>query len=147
MKNDNWSASERKVHVSSRLPPCPATDFVAPDIKRVATEIKADSEEFVPEYGPGENAAVLLANIPSGFVSFSSGSSETIDCGFSIKVPAGYKVVAQSDIPSLFFKLADSERLKVNAFNTTSSKLVLAHKQAIGRIWIEPVYLFEWRMK
>lgn len=146
MKNDNWSVSESRVKVSSRLPPCPATSFTAPEIKSVAIEIDADDHDFIPTYPSGENAADLLANIPNGEVSLSSGSSEIVDCGFSMKIPAGYKCSVSSVIPNLFMNFLDSDRVEVRAFNA-GDETVLHHKQIIGKIWVEPVYLFEWRMR
>jgi hypothetical protein len=146
MRNGNWSTSENKALVSSCLPPCPANGFIAPDLKKVATEIRADDEDFLPEYGRGENAAELLANIPEGKMSIASGMCEIVDCGFSLKIPAGYKCAVSSNIPSLFLSLIGSERIRLNVFNA-GDHMVLQHKQSIGKIWIEPVYLFEWITK
>lgn len=146
MRNDNWATASDKVHVSSKLPHCPATDFVVANIKKIPTDIKADDEDFIPEYSPGENFARLLANLPDGELSLASGSCEILDCGFCMKLQPGYKAVVSSDIPNLFLNLSESSRFKVTVFNA-GKKTVLRHKQIIGKIWVEPVYLFEWNLR
>lgn len=146
MRSDNWKIEKPSIKISAKLPPSPASDYVQPDIRKVAVEITSDDDEFVPSYSPGCNFAVLLANLPDGDMDLISGSSTLIDCGFSLKVPPGYRVNISSIVSGLFMNTTDSERFKVNVLNV-GGNLRLCNKQEIARIWIEPVYTFEWVMR
>lgn len=145
MKNEKWATEPNRIHVSSKLPNSPATGYLRPDIKKIAVTIKTDDDDFIPQYNLDKNKADLLANL-SSTLQMPTGSCEIIDCGITIEVPIGYKICVSSDIPSLFLNLVDSNRIKVNVLNS-GKKLILKHKQVIGKIWIEPVYFFEWIMK
>lgn len=146
MRSDNWKIEKPNMKISAKLPASPAKDYVRPEIRKVAVEIVSDEEEFIPAYAHGCNSAYLLANLTVGELDLISGSSTLIDCGFSLKVPPGYRVEIASSISGLFLSRCDSERMKVNAINV-GENLTLHHKQEIARIWIEPVYIFEWVTK
>lgn len=142
----HWSTDDKtRPIVKSKLPNSPATGYVRPEILKIAVEIKADSDDFIPQYDHGCNEANLIANIPfgNGEIVLKEDNSEIIDCGFQIKLPVGYRCKISSSIPGIFLELVNSNRLKVNAFNF-SEKVVLHHLQKIGTIWIEPIYLFDW---
>jgi hypothetical protein len=146
MKNEYWSnENKNKIYVSSKLPPNSAVGYVKPELKKVATKIKADNNEFIPTYS-SKNEADLFINLPSETLLMTTGSSEVIDCGFELEIPNGYKLCVSSQICGLFLNLIDSKRIKVNASNF-GKKLILKHKQVIGKIWIEPVYFFDWITK
>lgn len=145
MKNENWSTKEQKIFVSSRLPQSPATGYVKPELKKVAVKIKPDSEDFVPKYSD-KNVADLVANLNFENLELTSGSHEIIDCGIELEIPAGYKCCVSSCIQGLFLNLIEGSRIKVVALNC-GKKLILKNKQVIGKIWIEPVYFFEWITK
>lgn len=142
---DNWTTIDTKAFVSSKLPKSPATDYVRPEIKKIATIISSDHEDFTPVYSEDKNEADLFSNIPKGLV-FSKGAQHVIDCGFSLEVPHGYKICVSSTISGLFLNLIDSNRIRVNVINF-GEEVMLQHKQKIGKIWIEPVYFFEWITK
>jgi len=145
MKNEYWATKSSSIQVSSKLPASPATGYSRPEINKVAVSIDFDDEDFVPIYSEGSSADVL-ANLPSGDLVLPHGGSEIVDCGISLKMPAGYKVCASSSIPGVFLSLMDAKRIKLNAFNA-GEKVILRHKQKIAKIWIEPVYFFEWITK
>jgi hypothetical protein len=145
MKNEYWSTKGSAAHVSSKLPASPASGYSRPEINKVAVSIDFDDEDFVPNYSEGSSAD-LLANLPSGDLALPPGGSEVVDCGVSLKIPAGYRICVSSSIPGVFFNLIDSKRLKLNVFNA-GEKAILRHKQNIAKIWIEPVYFFEWITK
>lgn len=142
----NWSLNESKVFVSSRLPNSPATGYNKPDFKKIAVSISSDNEDFIPSYENCEYAAILIANIPNKKLILSKNSQAVIDCGFSLEVPAGYKVCASSFISSIYLNLVESSRIQVSVLNL-GEELILLHKQKIGKIWIEPIYFFEWITK
>ena len=145
MKNEYWSSKGSAAHVSSKLPSSPATGYSRPEINKVAVSIEFDDEDFAPNYSEGSSADIF-ANLPSGDLFLTPGASEVVDCGVSLKIPAGYRICVSSSIPGTFFNLIDSKRLKLNVFNA-GEKATLRHKQNIGKIWIEPVYFFEWITK
>ena len=144
MKNEYWS-TKTSAYVSSRLPPSPAIGYSRPEINNVAVSIDFDDEDFVPIYSEG-SCADILANLPSGDLFLPHGGSEVVDCGVSIEIPAGYRMCVSSSTPGVFFTLVESKRLKINAFNA-GVEATLCHKQKIGKIWIEPVYFFDWITK
>ena len=148
MKNDYWSTSKSisKIEVSSRLPKSPAFGYFNPDMRKVSVVVENDEEDFIPAYSSGSDYADLLANIPEGELNFPEGSFKIIDCGVGLELPAGYRCRVSSHISNLFVELTDSKRLKLKVFNA-GEKVRLIHKQKIAKIWVEPVYLFEWITK
>ena len=141
---DIWSSKKPKVFVSPRLPKSPAEGYEKPEINKVAVRISSDEDDFIPAY-TDFNCADLIANLPNNLF-LSHGSCEIIDCGFSLEIPSGYKVCASSSISNIFLNIVDSNRIKVNVLNL-GKELILQHKQKIGKIWIEPVYFFDWITK
>lgn len=146
MRNENWSTSKSKIYVSSRLPPNPASGYAKPDIRKVAVEVECDDDDFVPAYDPGCDYANLIANIPSGSVRIAGGGTVVVDCGISLDMPAGYRCRVSGSTPGLFLELVDAKRIKVHAFNA-GDEVILQDRQIIGKIWVEPVYIFEWITK
>lgn len=145
MKNDKWSTKKSQIQVFSKLPPNPAVGYVKPEIKKVAVKIKADSEDFIPVYSD-KNVADLFVNLSSESLEMTTGSSEEVDCGFELEMPNGYKLCISSCVPGLFLNLFDSNRVRLNILNF-GKKTILKNKQLIGKIWIEPVYFFDWITK
>jgi len=142
-KNDYW-ASESRVKVSSKLPKSPAAGYLAPDIKKVAVQIESDEDDFMPRYSLEDaGRADLVVNIPSGEILFSEGGSDILDCGFSLEIPAGYRLCVSSSVHGFFMELVDSKRIKIKAFNS-GEECTLRHKQKVAKMWIEPIYFFEW---
>lgn len=144
--SDKWSSTEPRVYVSSRLPKSPAIGYHEPDLKIISVHISADEEEFIPVYSEDKTCADLLVNLPNRDLILPFGSSEIVDCGFNVEVPPGYRICVSSFISNIFLNLIDSTRIKVNVLNL-GKELILQHKQKIGKIWIEPVYFFDWIMK
>lgn len=140
-----WSSNESLVRVSSKLPSTPAMGYIKPDLRKVAVEILSDEEDFIPKYSDN-NTADLFASLKNGDLRLATGSSDLVDCGFSIEIPAGYRICVESCISNVFLNLIESNRIKVNIFNF-GKELILQNKKKIGKIWIEPVYFFEWITK
>jgi hypothetical protein len=143
VEEDNW-ASPEKAKVVAKLPQTPAKGYFNPEIKSVSVELKADEDCFTPVYDKRGHSAKVFANIQDGFLPLPGGSTEKIDCGISLKFPISYKLGVVSEIPGLFLTIDNGERLVLTAFNA-GDDLTLSHKQIVGSIFIEPVYLFEWK--
>ena len=144
MSKERWK-SERKnpaVSVRPKLPHSPAKDYFFTDMKQVGVEVVSDEPDFNPLFVDGSSLAEVFFNSPSENLLLTSNSSSIVDCGFSIKIPPGYRCRAESINPSLFITTVDSSRFKLNIFNA-GEELRLIHKQKVARIWIEPMYLFE----
>lgn len=123
-------------------PRSPAFDYFNPDIRKVAVEVVSDGSDFTPSCEGSSCVSEVFANIPSG-LDLVHNSSCVVDCGFSMKLPAGYKCRVESLNPSLFLSVVDCQRFKLNVFNAGDT-VRLKDRQKIAKIWVEPVYLFEW---
>ena len=141
-----WSCNVAKVQVSSKLPSSPAVGYSRPEIRSVATEIECDDDDFMPLYSCDPNCASLRINIPEGEVVLPHQGSYEADCGVSINIPAGYKCSISSSIAGLIMNLKDSKRIRISILNT-AEKMILKNKQNIAKIWVEPVYFFDWTRK
>lgn len=139
--NNGWS-EKNNIHPSVvPLPPSNvAKNYFQPNIKQVGVKISADEPDFIPQHENGSDFAFVFANIPSDIL-LSENSYFTMDFGFDLEIPSGYRCRAESLIPSIFVSSLDSKRFKLNLFNA-GKKTVLFHKQKVAKIWIEPVYLF-----
>lgn len=151
-----WSEKKNK-NISPLLPPSPANNYFKPNIIKIATNIKADSEDFIPKYQTdGSVCADLLANLnEEESLVIASNECVLIDCGFSMEIPNGYKacIAARSGWASKGLIVnngpgqIDSDyrgRIKICVTNISDNLLVVKHKERIGQIWIEPVYFFDW---
>lgn len=136
-KPKNKAASIRPL-----LPRSPAVEYSSPTLHQVAVEVASDEKYFLPSCEGASCISEVCANIPSNLV-LSQNSSCVVDCGFSMKLPAGYKCRAESLNPSLFVSIVECPRFKLNVFNVGET-VRLIDRQKIAKIWIEPVYLFEW---
>lgn len=147
---------EKKNHVKPLLPSSPANNYFKPNLIKIVTNIKADSDEFIPKYQTENSVcADLLANLKEDNLAMASGECVLIDCGFSMEIPNGYKacIAARSGWASkgLIVNNApgqiDSDyrgRIKICVTNISENLIVIKNKERIGQIWIEPVYFFDW---
>jgi len=140
VKNCNWSSDDPRILVSSRLPKSPAMDYVRPEIRKVAANISADDDFFLPRCSSPDGRAEVFANV-SESIELEHGAMTVVDCGFEMTLPAGYRISACGISERLFVSLLDSKRIKVSVFNS-GDKCVLQDRQTIAKIWIEPVYFF-----
>lgn len=143
MRDDGWRRESPIPRATPRPARSPASDYARPQVERVALAIKSDSDEFRPSPCDSDGSSTILANIPQGEISMSEGAVATIDCGFSIEVPMGYRCRVSSLVPGVFIDTVESKRFKVSAVNL-GSETILRHGEPIGRLWVEPVHFFEW---
>lgn len=115
-------------------------DYVRPEIKKVATDIRADDPFFFPKCSSSDGTAEVFANIAEP-IELEHGAMSVVDCGFEMVLPAGYRISARGVSDRLFVFLADTKRIKVSIFNA-GDKCMLHNNQPVAKIWIEPIYFF-----
>lgn len=153
--NDHWSENN-KIKVSSKLPECPASNYYKPNIIKVLTKISVDGDYFTPKYSsPDSSCADLFANITNKeSIGICSSGTEVIDCGFSICISNGYKACVGLDsywcdkglilMGHDQINSTENHRVKLNVLNISDKMVIINNKDKIGKIWIEPIYFFEW---
>lgn len=146
MRDDNWRLESPLPRAVPKLPGCSAKGYSSPEVKTVAVSIESDEEEFMPRPCGSDGGCAIRSNIPSGSLVMSEGATAVIDCGFSMALPQGYRCRMSSSISGLALESVDSKRFKVNAINL-GGETILHDRDTIGRIWVEPVYFFEWITK
>lgn len=143
MRNDNWEVKPPRLKVAPKIQGTPAKNYFGPSISKVPVVLEADSDEFRPAGVFPDGSAEIFANIPSGGITLPRGGQEVVDCGFSVVLPAGFRCVVTSSVPGVLIDLIDCKRFKVTAINL-GGETNLKHGEPIGRIKVEPIYLFEW---
>ncbi|RDJ35249.1 MAG: hypothetical protein DWQ19_10570 [Crenarchaeota archaeon] len=137
----------------------PAANYSKPELYTVATEIKAENEDFLPT-NIGDYALVK-ANISDSDDSLAGlkkrlnhRATYVVDCGFTMKLPAGYKVRAEASKKwaqrGLFVanSYLEEDQLKLVVINIGhETPMLIEHKDSVAQIWVEPVYLFDWKLK
>jgi hypothetical protein len=137
-----------------------ASKYITPNVYSVAAEISADEKEFLPVSEPGSCFSQVRVIVPAlnhlGDQSFRLNHrvTEVFDCGFKIKLPAGFKIRAEarSDWACRGLLVSNAyledEGLKLVVTNIgQETPLVIPHKANIAYIWAEPVYFFDWTVK
>lgn len=155
MKEANYWKEKEKNKVNCKLPPCSAKDYFQPIVNKVSTKIECDDDFFIPKY---LNSKAVSADV---FVNCENKTTLaihhqgfcSIDCGFSLEVQKGYKVCVELDsfwtnkglilVGNKSYS-GDFEKIKINVYNLGEKQIVINHKDKIAKIWIEPVYFFEW---
>jgi dUTPase len=151
MKNNYWKEN-KKNFVNSKLPVCSANNYYKPNIQKISTEIFSDDDAFVPVYSNSFEADFYI-NIYESKISINNLGVATVDCGFSVKIPMGYKMCFSLDenwsSKGLFIsghgniEPNEKSRVKINLINF-GNMIVMNHGEKLGTTWIEPVYFFEW---
>lgn len=155
-KNNYWSEKKESIRVNCKLPDCSASKYYKPEINSVFTKIESDDIYFIPKYeNSTSSCADIFANIPDKSCSAVAQFSHClIDCGFSIKISSGYKICFELDplwsnkglmlVGSSYIDPDILQRLKLNVLNLGQNQIIINNKDKIGKIWIEPIYFFDW---
>lgn len=133
----------------------PATDYFQPNIFRVATSVDPDIPEFKPlSQEGGKYCEVFLNTLARSMnqVQLNHRTTEVLDFGCKIDLPPGYKIsgnvhpkYSALGLVCCSVYLDDEKRLKFVVTNSgKQTPIILTEKEAVGRIWIEPVYYFDW---
>ncbi len=155
MKETNYWKEENKNKANSKLPSCSAKDYYQPILNKVSTKIKAEDSYFLPKYCSSNSiyADIFVNHFDRSFAIQHLGVCD-IDCGFSIEISKGYKICVELDpiwmskglviVSEKSFFPNDLDKIKITVYNMGNKQVVINHKDKIARIWVEPVYFFEW---
>lgn len=143
MRNDGWKVEKQGPTVAPKIASTPAKNYSRPEISKVSVFLEVDSPEFAPSSNGLDGSALIFANIPDGTLVLPRGGTKVVDCGFTVSVPAGYRCRVSSNLHGVILEAVDSKRFKVNVINL-GDETTLNNRDAIGRLWVEPVYFFEW---
>lgn len=148
---------EKTVLASPIMERTPAADYAEPSLTKVATNIVAEDESFIPkESFPGSPAVDLKANLKANDglnprVSLSHRSTAVVDCGFKLTLPPGYRAYVQPKknlaerglmVASTYFE-RESE-VKVTVINIGREILYIEPGQIFAEMTVQPVYAFRW---
>lgn len=120
-----------------------------PPLQKVATEIKADEPQFVPESNEQNTAVILKSKNPA---TLPHRSTTTVDCGFSMKLQPGWKTVV-SALPYWANKglivtnsgvYINEGRVLIYVTNVGKEIISIRAGDEIAQMIIEPSYLFDW---
>lgn len=146
MRDDGWGRESPLPRVRPKASRSPATEYTRPRIERVALALRSDSDEFRPAACDSEGRSTFVANIPNGELRMPEMGSAVVDCGFGIEVPMGYRAMASSIVPGVVLEIVESKRFKVSVVNLRG-ETILRHGEPIGRLWVEPIYFFDWETR
>ena len=159
MKETNyWVDDKNKIKAKAKIPGCSAANYYCPPINKISTDINFEDDFFIPKYSKGSSCADIFTFLPDDnkkSIGICKSGQFTIDCGFSIKIANGYKACFSLDDSLLnkgliingFNQIDSTEnhtRVKINVLNIGEKILILSHKDKVGKIWIEPIYFFDW---
>jgi len=145
---------EEKICVQATpiMPESSAKNYVQPSFSKVAMEIEAEDETFIPEISEDGSAKLRadLSDYEREFVSLAYRTTVEIDCGFSVDIPSGYRAVVNS-IPSMASRglvVTNSPnvegRVKVYLTNVGKQIVTVSHGDTFAQMTLHPVYGFEW---
>jgi dUTPase len=130
--------------------------YTAPNLFSIATEISSEESIFIPVYKE-TNVADVRVVVPAlnhqgvQAVRLNHRTVQVLDCGFTIKVPAGFKVKAEAKKAwanrglLITHAFIEDDRLKLMLTNIgQETPLVISHQESVAQIWLEPVYFFDW---
>lgn len=136
-----------------------AKDYTAPNLFKIAVEILADDPEWMPVYTDPNWADVkvivpVLNHQGVQALRLNHRTTETLDCGFTLKIPAGFRLIwgtkPRWTRRGLLVSDAylENDRLKLMITNIGhETPLIIDHKEIIAHIGLAPVYFFDWNQK
>ncbi len=137
-----------KGSIISKLPECPAKDYDTPSLNKVVTKLKVSDPKYHPQY-VGESV-MLYAKLPNGRLSMSHRSLVTVDCGFEMDLPSGYRVDV-TICPRLGGKgmivpssSLDGKEVSVTVLNCGREIVVINDGDCFAQMTLRRVCLFDW---
>jgi dUTPase len=125
-----------------------AKGYVQPFLHKVATKVVVDEETFMPTYmGDSPTVSIRAKLVESARLPHRA--MQTIDCGFSMELPPGYKAVFEAAV-SLKTKgmfVVDStfkDRVTVTVLNAGREIVPINNGDVVAEMSVQPIYLFDW---
>ena len=157
-ETNNWVDTKNKIKAKAKIPGCSAANYYCPPISKISTNINFEDDFFIPKYSKDSSCADLFVYMPENnknSIGIGKSGQFTVDCGFSLKIAGGYKACFSLDSSLLNKGLIingfnqidstnDNTRVKINVLNIGEKILILNYKDKVGKIWIEPIYFFDW---
>jgi dUTPase len=138
----------KKAHCCARVKDSPVKDYVEPYLHKVATKIVVDEKEFMPVY-LGNSPTVSIKAKLSETVRMPNRAIQTIDCGFSMEMPPGYKAVFEASdvlkskgvfVVSGVYK----DRVSVTVLNSGREIIQIENGDVVAEMSVQPVFIFDW---
>ena len=137
-----------------------ATEYYCPSLNSIVTQVEAIEPDFLPVYNEPNFADVkvlvpLLDNLSKvQQIRLNHRLTMVVDCGVKLTIPAGYQLRGQAKpnwaARGLYVSqayLTEDKSLKLIICNIgMENPLSITHKSVIAHIWLEPVYLFDWKL-
>jgi dUTPase len=140
----------KKASCCARVPDSAAKGYVQSFLHKVATNIVVDEEAFMPTY-MGDSPTVSIRAKLDGPTRLPHRAMQTIDCGFSMELPPGYKAVFEAAVSlkakGMFVVDSTSNRVTVTVLNAGREIVPISNGDVVAEMSIQPVYLFDWMVK
>ena len=132
----------------------PAIKYTTPNVYSVSAKITADDPDFLPsiraESQYSDVKVVVDTVVGNTTYKLNHRCSVVVDCGFKIKLPAGFQIKAEANRTwaqrGLFVAHAylEDDSLKLVLINIgQETPLAISHKMVVAQIWAEPAYFFD----
>ena len=143
---------EKTIVASPIMERTPAADYAEPKLTKVASNISAKDDSFIPKPSfPGSPSVDLVANIEGERIQLSHRSVVTVDCGFQFTLPSGYRayVNAKEDLAKrglcVSHRYFEGESdVKVTVTNIGKEILYIEPGQVFAEMVVQPVYQLNW---
>ena len=138
----------KKASCCVKMPDSAVKEYVQPFLHKVATKVVVDKEIFMPTY-VGDSPTVSIRAKLAETARLPHRTMQTIDCGFSMELPPGYKAVFEASalLKSKGVFVVDSTskgRVTVTVLNSGREIVPIADGDVVAEMSVQPVYIFDW---
>lgn len=126
----------------------PSHAYLCPTVNKVATAMSADDPAYSPAPATGGRVAVR-AKLNSHLNLCHRGTAQ-VDCGFSLRVPAGFRAVVTS-LPEMAGRglvvtaySHEGDRILATVMNIGKEIIPIRDRQEFALLGVEPVYEMDW---
>jgi dUTPase len=142
------------VEVVAKLPESPVKELAKPLLHKVATKLVVDEALFLPQYSTGCSYVSIRANLSNrGAIRLPHRGIETVDCGFELELPEGYRAILSQNrllaAKGLFLtgpRIIDGkQRVQVTIINCGHQIIEVHNGDLIAEMSVEPVYVFDFQ--
>lgn len=134
-----------------------AADYAQPSITKVAANIVAENDYYIPkESFPGSPTVDLRAKLApddagTSRISLPHRSTAVVNCGFKLTLPAGYRAyvnikpnLAHRGLMATSTYFEGESDVKVTLINVGREILYVEPDQVFAEMTVQPVYTFQW---